>query len=163
MSEIDLDELERLEKAATPGPWFAGTEDPDDVVIWHGPNRDWFTNIADPKKGCVAFDFAGDEKANAELIAALRNAAPALIARVRELEAEVEGRKQVQERAANWLKQRGLRIAKLEAALREIVDRAEWMTGSSDFAPGGRAHEGFARLRVADVIANARAALEGAE
>lgn len=56
--KVDLDGLERLEKAATPGPWR-----------WYMP---------DPKFRHIKYDEDQD------LIVALRNAAPALIASARE-------------------------------------------------------------------------------
>jgi len=66
MTERDLDELERLERAATPGPWFEvkmGT-------VW----------LSVPMMAGI---LAGSDAA---FIASARNALPALIARVRELE-----------------------------------------------------------------------------
>jgi hypothetical protein len=77
-----LDELERLEKAATPGPWLLQDEESGNVSIWE---RD--TNI-----GTLATVFPDDingeypARANADLIAAMRNALPALIATAREVE-----------------------------------------------------------------------------
>jgi hypothetical protein len=89
---IDLDELERMEQAATARPWevqlgdrFGETdmlikapEDPDpegiEVVVRSENPFDYF----DP---C--------DKNNFDLIVALRNAAPEIIARIRQLEARV--------------------------------------------------------------------------
>lgn len=67
---LNLDELERLGKAGTPGPWnpFGGWMDTD-----NGKDIGFFFKCAD-----------------ANLIAAARNALPALIARIRELEGKLE-------------------------------------------------------------------------
>lgn len=74
MNTLDLTHLETLLAAATPGPWFNDQEDP----IVESATEMIGQNI-----------LAGSHErdlANTELIVALRNAAPALIARVRELE-----------------------------------------------------------------------------
>jgi hypothetical protein len=78
---IDLDELEKKEKAATPGPWSVSRwrifdEDEGFELVANGfklPMNSW-TGATDEAEG------------NAELIAALRNAAPKLIAMARTLE-----------------------------------------------------------------------------
>lgn len=70
-----LDQLERLLSEATPGPWALDEENSSlyDVTL-----------IAEFHKESHLQD--------AKLVQALRNAAPALIARVRELEAEKDHR-----------------------------------------------------------------------
>jgi hypothetical protein len=76
---IDLDELERLEREATAGPWHV--YDDDELI---GPNKISVVSASIDDHGY--FGEAGD----AAFVAALRNAAPALIARARradELEA----------------------------------------------------------------------------
>ncbi len=69
MNTLDLTHLETLLAAATPGPWTK-TVTPGSWNIWDSMFH--LGNIG--------------AKENAELVVALRNAAPALIARVRELE-----------------------------------------------------------------------------
>ena len=69
---VDIEKLEALAKAATPGPWWAskygviyGSVQPDDIFVGHI-----------------------SEDADIAYITAARNAVPELIARVRELEKE---------------------------------------------------------------------------
>ena len=77
---VDLDELERLEKAATPGPWHQHE-------TWPGANLG--RNVVSYKpsaNGIVGSDFfqtRTDE--DAEIIVTARNALPALIAELRQL------------------------------------------------------------------------------
>jgi hypothetical protein len=88
---LDLDELERLEREATAGPWSVNPHRPDSV-------------LAESRRcvaKCVSVASPGGEE-DATFITAIRNAAPALIARARradELEAEnarlLEGLEQV--------------------------------------------------------------------
>ncbi len=85
---LDIEELDRLEKAATLGPWQA-TQRPQ------GPDPYWWT-IADLLSDggnklswmiegtAENVDAYGTVESNARLIAALRNAAPALIAAAHE-------------------------------------------------------------------------------
>jgi hypothetical protein len=82
MTDIDLDALDALAAAATPGPWFADSteigrtygDDPTGLIeTWVAESCD----IDNPEQGA----------ANAAFIAAARDAVPALTARVRELEA----------------------------------------------------------------------------
>jgi len=86
---LDLDELERLEKAATPGPWsFKGTGG----LHMDGARDGWM--VEGPHNGKrwprIARDAAPyrERGENPALIAALRNAAPALIAEIRRLREE---------------------------------------------------------------------------
>ncbi len=71
MTRPDLDALQALLDKATPGPW-------DDCGAWVTPSHRKFTESRDE---------------NAALIVALRNAAPALLAYVRELELEIDAGK----------------------------------------------------------------------
>ena len=75
---IDLEELERLAKAATPGPWemvdARAFLDDEDFEIRNGGH-------------CIGYGTSGKDAA---YIVAACNAVPELIARVRELEAELE-------------------------------------------------------------------------
>lgn len=82
MDKIDLDELEQLAKAATPGPWVANNWG----RVWHTPNPDSKRLVCDTMRNTVKNPKSW--RANARLIAAMRNAVPELIARVRGLEAE---------------------------------------------------------------------------
>lgn len=94
MTTAHLDHLLALCASATPGPWEADVHEPDDVVVWaktpegdpRGEDGLLVTNVGHSRIGSigVAFD---SHAADAELIAALRNAAPALIAAARAAEA----------------------------------------------------------------------------
>lgn len=85
---LDLDELERLEKAATPGPWAHYGH--------HTTGKLWLYGTADyanhPRIALIeeglnyGQDVPATESANADLITAMRNALPALIAAARETE-----------------------------------------------------------------------------
>jgi hypothetical protein len=72
MTAEQLTELERLEREATPGPWWGETAVP--------------TEIYAPATDEILTSGFGNEKAqeDAELVIALRNHAPALIAAARE-------------------------------------------------------------------------------
>lgn len=77
MTTLDLTHLETLLAAATPGPWYPHARDEHDIE-----DSDGLT---------VAGNYHYEEggvcrQEDRDLIVALRNAAPALIARVRELE-----------------------------------------------------------------------------
>lgn len=84
MDKIDLEELERLHKAATPGPWAANNWG----RVWHTPNPNSTRLVCDTMRNTVRNPKSW--RANARLIAAMREALPELIARVRELEASNE-------------------------------------------------------------------------
>lgn len=78
---VDLDALEALEKAATPGPWAVDyEEDVGGVMGIDAPNN---TQIVKTDTG-----FYPPRKNDADLIVALRNNAAAMITRLRELECE---------------------------------------------------------------------------
>ena len=85
--DIDLDELERLAKAATPGPWKDKSykRNYDWGVICSGGKRIAICaskEVTDKRKN-VTFD---EMLANAAYIVAACNAVPELVARVREME-----------------------------------------------------------------------------
>jgi hypothetical protein len=80
MTTDQLAELEALEKAATKRPWH------QDAVKRFG---DAFVHDADDESICCCGVEAQDD-ANAAFIAAIRNAAPELIATVREQRKEIE-------------------------------------------------------------------------
>lgn len=79
--EIDLGELERLAKAATPGPWGYGPY----------PSWDFMYRITGRQKEFLLdTHIAQNGEANAAYIVAACNAVPELVARVRELERQRE-------------------------------------------------------------------------
>lgn len=96
----DLDLIEKLEQAATPGPWEADTRDEDDCVLWakaepKDEEREGYVGSvgdggwADPPEpdlDTAAFDLQAED---CRLIAVLRNAAPDMIAEIRALRARV--------------------------------------------------------------------------
>lgn len=80
MTREQIEELKRLEAEATPGPWWTDGNGP--WKIHHG-------DACDRVVTCTPSPDVGTGTKNAALIAALRNAAPALLRaaeRVRELE-----------------------------------------------------------------------------
>jgi hypothetical protein len=90
MNEEQLAELERLERAATPGPWVSVVEGRDQmsgdsvIVTADDPRQDYpdvYVSIA--VNGRLHPAAAADQ----DFIAAARNAVPALIAEVRRLRA----------------------------------------------------------------------------
>lgn len=89
---IDLEELERLEKAATSGPWETrlGDEFGKTDMLIMAPENPEPNAIEVVVRNKNPFDYIDPEyKANFDLIVALRNAAPDLFQRIRELEARV--------------------------------------------------------------------------
>ena len=86
-TELDLDRLEELAGAATPGPWKTNVTvySERDVVI-----TDWLKDgnhlvLADLSFECTYVGLTLEERrANARLIVALRNALPAILAKLRE-------------------------------------------------------------------------------
>lgn len=91
---IDLDELERLAKAATPGPWEASSDEPGDVVIW-GPREEWLANIGnwarqheeiDPDRAARQYVELRDAADAAFIAAANPQTVLALVERLRLLE-----------------------------------------------------------------------------
>jgi len=88
VADLDLNELERLEKSATPGPWEGPWGDTHTVAAFEGElNEHSLTN--DPRGD--AFPVTQYTQPNdAALIAALRNALPELLRRLRAAEADAE-------------------------------------------------------------------------
>jgi hypothetical protein len=89
MDEGFLDELERLEKAATPGPWVSSVEGRD-----HLAGSDAIFTAGDPRQvdpdvyvsiRVADGDWHPASVADQDFIAAARNAIPRLIAEVRRL------------------------------------------------------------------------------
>jgi hypothetical protein len=83
LSNIDLEELERLAAQATPGPWKAENWS----RVWHEPKQGVRRTVAD----CVRVTVKSPKRhrANARLIAAMHEALPELIAENRELRERV--------------------------------------------------------------------------
>lgn len=84
---IDLEELERLEKAATSGPWETrlGDEFGKTDMLIMAPENPEPNAIEVVVRNKNPFDYIDPEyKANFDLIVALRNAAPELIAELRQ-------------------------------------------------------------------------------
>jgi hypothetical protein len=101
---IDLDELERLEREATAGPWFAeGGSINSNSENYH---RDCGLLLPNWEG---AFENIGD----ATFIAALRNAAPALIARAR--------RADELEKENAWLQEAGTVLARRVTGLDDAM------------------------------------------
>jgi hypothetical protein len=81
MTKKELDELETLANAATPGPWLA--QGVLGRVMWICTDSGCNVVCAEDRE----MDFRMED---GEFIAAAREAIPRLIARVRELEAEID-------------------------------------------------------------------------
>lgn len=80
---LDLDAIEAAEKAMTPGPWlFDGWQR---VRPADGP-QDGTNDVAHIYSSSSASGYSAGDKANGEGIVLLRNSAPAIFARIRELE-----------------------------------------------------------------------------
>ena len=87
---IDFDELMRLHEAATPGPWEANIGDFESEDGYGTVTAPYVE--ADGKMICVPFDKGPDDdndENNAAYIVAACNAVPELVARIRELEAQL--------------------------------------------------------------------------
>lgn len=83
---LDLDELERLARESTPGPWLAQSVSPTDGVFSDSVFvlEENECGLGLPVEVCATY-----EPADAAFIAAARDAVPTLCARIRELEAGV--------------------------------------------------------------------------
>lgn len=86
---MNIDEIERRANAATPGPWMPPTQRE------RGPGCDDHACVVD-HEGCAVWPWHRRE--DMEFAYAARTDVPALIARVRELEAESAKRKEAFER-----------------------------------------------------------------
>src|SRR5690625_4447915 len=77
---IDLDKLERLEREATPGPWHWKHND----IVQRDEAGKFVADVAGMYYDDDGYpNWGADNAANTELIIALRNAAPGLIAELR--------------------------------------------------------------------------------
>ena len=81
MTAAELDELEALANAATPGPWKPGVLKPG-ICAWIDSACGTVIDVTESPPEGMAVD-------DANFIAAARDAVPKLIARVRELEREM--------------------------------------------------------------------------
>jgi len=79
---IDLDKLEQLEKAATPGPWVSVLRS---LCTIKDCRADAYGIVKPTEDGDCIF-----QDGNAELIAAVRNALPELLAEIRRLRQELK-------------------------------------------------------------------------
>lgn len=142
MSEqLDLDELEALEKAATGGTWEVRfvLDDPRYGLMGVALKQDGehynFVQISGSGGARSYTEFVYQEKyitddseANAAFIVAIRNSAPTLIAATKERDAAVTALVEVRTLLANTnaeLRAARLRIEELEEALRQIDRTAE--------------------------------------
>ena len=85
MAELDYDALQLLADAATEGPWQWTREPGDEEGSLEAPSEEGYVLGV---YGMHTEGFIAVGKADAEFIAASRSAIPALLDRVRELEAE---------------------------------------------------------------------------
>ena len=153
---VDLDALDRLIAAATPGPWNTGpmtgaghvwVYSNCDPLCEPASARDWlkkpwrlfsmrrrFDLRYDGKAGCLGDPRWGIQEANAALIVALRNAAPALLAELRAARADVvrlrDERRALMSvtttegfSASEWMLRTGLAKTQLEEARAELARR----------------------------------------
>lgn len=93
MTGIDLDAIEARASAATEGPWLA-----DEGVFVLKPDRPGFAYDGTIIARVFRDDFGLVEEADTEFIAAARTDVPALVARVRGLEAQRDAALAIHER-----------------------------------------------------------------
>lgn len=84
LSIEEIERLEALEKAATPGPWVRGNDAPKDPQWIESEEHPSIAQVFTGSKGVVVNAWNDKHHDNAALIAALRNAAPALLAMARQ-------------------------------------------------------------------------------
>lgn len=112
MDSAQLEELERLHKAATPGPWVANNWG----RVWYTPNPDSKRLVCDTMRNTVRNPKKW--RANARLIASMREAVPELIAENRAL---LERAQMRQELVEQYEKD----IASLRQKVRELERKLE--------------------------------------
>lgn len=78
---IDIDKLEQLERAATPGPWIPL----QDGTICRKVRMTWLDSRRKCREWDITYGEARFHDGNAELIATIRNVLPELLAEVRRL------------------------------------------------------------------------------
>jgi hypothetical protein len=94
---IDLDALEKLAAQATPGPWVANSWG----RVWYTPNPDSKQLVCDTMRNTVRNPRRW--RANAKLIAAMREALPELIAENRALQERVRELERQRDKFAAYL------------------------------------------------------------
>lgn len=135
--DLDLDKLEALEKAATPGPWVI--DDANNELIAIMDREDCYDYLADFMPAPCTLDYK-KASANAAFIAALRNAAPALFAAARDgLKWRAEGWRDL-DVLRDQLAAAQARIKELEEALTPFV---EW--SKRDLATANELQPNFTR------------------
>jgi hypothetical protein len=133
---LDLDELDRLEKAATQGPWESRVDASDP----RGARADWFVTslervILRESRPWFWNDPPRRDEADLNLIAALRNAAPQLLAiaaAAKEVAASGWGTAAKMPESYHFE-----RIAKMEALRAALDSRAGAAPASGDGSIGG--------------------------
>lgn len=100
---IDLDELEELEKKATPGPWKhkPGEHDKTHADVWGPRDGELYEPVCRIPADDVTTKGMREVKANTKLIVSLRNATPKLIEEVKRLREEAKGRPLIYSDAEN--------------------------------------------------------------
>lgn len=125
MADLDLNELERLEKAATPGPWKWAEKNSIDFG-YVGPNGERTVLFGEDHEGAVHQD-----DPDGKFLAALRNALPELLRRLRAAEAECAIRNDEVSGLQGMLREAQARIAELEASLQSNAKDAMQAHGAS--------------------------------
>lgn len=145
---VDLDELERLEKAAPAGPWTLTRQDYDDgsVVVCIEASDE--TRYLSDKAGsfvALTYDPGEADAAFGRLMVAMRNSAPALIAAARE---------------AVRMKEEN---ARLRATIRKAdIGLEELLRFMGTQEPDGQPRGGGDHTRIASEVLLAKVELEGA-
>lgn len=168
--EIDLDELERLAKAATPGPWMEGRHDMKSIVEGC-PAKYIYSPLHAVAIACGEDVDWNQVICNAEYIVAACNAVPELIAenralreRVAEYSAELAvllGVKHDLEQRVRELEEEGRtlgeRLCETEHDLTEALDKKEELEGRI----AGLAQENSGHKRVIHILENKVLELKG--
>jgi hypothetical protein len=118
---VDIDKLEALERAATPGPWF--------VEPTKYTEPDGRQDICHETEERAVYDWPAEglEPGDAHFLAEARNAFPELVREVRELRgiaeaARVSNRHSIDECGCPWVEGR-FSILKCDADLRDALAR----------------------------------------
>jgi uncharacterized protein (UPF0335 family) len=139
VESVDLARLRELESRATPGPWtvqhyphgdpysidcenakIGGASKLFDVRGWG-----YFTGKGHGALGLTAAEGVALQEANSQLVCALRNAFPHLLARIERLEAEIADLRHDVERAVASASDLATELVRKDAALREALPFVE--------------------------------------